>query len=34
MQDAGGRWGILADGRTPRPIFAPDFRLNRSPYGL
>src|SRR5882672_1606642 len=34
METAGGRWGILTDGRTPRPFFASDSRLDRFPYGL
>src|SRR6266576_1068547 len=27
-------WGILSDGRTPRPLFASDSRHNSSLYGL
>src|SRR6266404_9281307 len=34
METAGGRWGILTDGRTPRPFFASYSRLDRFPYGL
>src|SRR6266403_2886068 len=33
MQTAGGHWGILADGRTPRPFFASDSRLDHFSYG-
>src|SRR5258708_435387 len=34
MQAAGGHWGILTDGWTPRPFFASDSRLNHFSYGL
>src|SRR6266850_6263777 len=34
MQTAGGRWGILADARTPSPLFAVDSRLDSFLYGL
>src|SRR5882757_4281592 len=34
MQTAGGRWGILADERTPRPLFGVYSSLDSFPYGL
>src|SRR5437879_7294157 len=34
MQTAGGHGEILADGGTPRPFFACDFRFDHLSYGL